>query len=178
MMPSKYSGAYRWYVVYLLLFIFILSYLDRYLLTLLVEPIKATMGLNDFQIGLLLGPAFSLFHVLVGIPLGWYADRANRKFLLIAGIIVWCAMTTGSGLATTFLMLLIFRLGLGLGFTCHGSLLQLAARLMQFCLSLATLFFQLGQQLLGICQGFGTGILKVLKQAVGQLLEQMQRSGH
>lgn len=115
MMPSKYSGAYRWYVVYLLLFIFILSYLDRYLLTLLVEPIKATMGLNDFQIGLLLGPAFSLFHVLVGIPLGWYADRANRKFLLIAGIIVWCAMTTGSGLATTFLMLLIFRLGLGLG---------------------------------------------------------------
>ncbi len=115
MITPKSGAAYRWYVVYLLLLIFILSYLDRYILTLLIEPIKKSMDLSDFQVGLLLGPAFSLFHVLVGIPLGWYADRANRKFLLIAGIVIWCAMTVGSGLVNTFILLLIFRLGLGIG---------------------------------------------------------------
>jgi MFS family permease len=115
MTSSKNGVVYRWYVVYLLLLIFILSYLDRYTATLLVEPIKKSMGLNDFQIGLLLGPAFSLFNVAVSIPLGWYADRTNRKYLLMAGIIVWCAMTVGSGLVSTFTMLLICRFGLGLG---------------------------------------------------------------
>jgi MFS family permease len=115
MVLNKTGQGYRWYVVWLLLAIFVLSYLDRYILTLLIEPIKKSMGLSDFQIGLLLGPAFSLFHVIVGIPLGWYADRANRKFLLMAGIVVWCAMTVGSGLVTTFVMLLVLRLGLGLG---------------------------------------------------------------
>ncbi|WP_336962770.1 MFS transporter [Sphingobium aquiterrae] len=115
MISNKNGTAYRWYVVYLLLLIFILSYLDRYVLTLLIEPIKKSMGLSDLQVGLLLGPAFSLFHVLVGIPLGWYADRANRKYLLIAGIVVWCAMTAGSGFVNSFILLLILRLGLGLG---------------------------------------------------------------
>jgi MFS family permease len=115
-MPARpASPAYRWYVVYLLLLIFILSYLDRYLLTLLIEPIKRSMRLSDFQVGLLLGPAFSLFHVIVSIPLGWYADRANRKFLLMGGIVVWCAMTAGSGFVNSFALLLLFRLGLGLG---------------------------------------------------------------
>lgn len=112
---SRAGPAYRWYVVFLLLMIFILSYLDRYIPTLLIEPIKKSMGLSDFQVGLLLGPAFSLFHVLVGIPLGWYADRTNRKYLLIAGIVIWCAMTVGSGLVNTFILLLLFRLGLGIG---------------------------------------------------------------
>ncbi len=114
-MSIRDSAGYRWYVVWLLLLVFILSYLDRYILTLIIEPIKQSMGLNDFQVGLLLGPAFSLFHVLVGIPLGWYADRANRKYLLIGGIIIWCAMTVGSGLVTTFALLLLLRLGLGIG---------------------------------------------------------------
>ena len=109
------SAGYRWYVVILLLFVFILSYFDRFILSLLIDPIKETMGLSDFQMGLLLGPAFSLFHVLVGVPLGWVADRSSRKWLLIAGIFIWCSMTAASGFAMSFLPLLIFRLGLGLG---------------------------------------------------------------
>ena len=108
-------GGYRWYVVFVLQLVFILSYFDRFILTLVVEPVKLSLGLNDFQVGLLLGPAFAAFHVLTGIPLGWFADRASRKWILIGGIIFWCAMTTGSGLATTFGMLLVLRLGLGLG---------------------------------------------------------------
>lgn len=64
------SGIYRWYVVAVLLLVFILSYFDKYILSLIVEPLKKSMELSDFQVGLLLGPAFSLFHVMVGIPLG------------------------------------------------------------------------------------------------------------
>lgn len=114
-MNDKSSATYRWYVVVLLLLIFILSYFDRFILSLLVDPIKQSMGLSDFQMGLLLGPAFSLFHVLVAIPLGWFADRWSRRGLLIAGIVIWCTMTTMSGFALAFVPLLIFRLGLGLG---------------------------------------------------------------
>lgn len=109
------SVGYRWYVVFLLLLVFILSYFDRYILTLVVEPVKKSLQLNDFQVGLLLGPAFSAVNVLTGIPLGWYADRSNRKWILIGGIMFWCAMTTGSGFATTFGVLFLLRLGLGLG---------------------------------------------------------------
>lgn len=105
----------RWYVVILLLLVFILSYFDRYILSLLVDPIKKSMRLTDFQVGVLLGPAFSLFNVLVAIPLGLLADRSSRKWLLIAGIVFWCMMTTMSAWAMTFLPLLILRFGLGLG---------------------------------------------------------------
>ena len=109
------SAGYRWYVVILLLFVFILSYFDRFILSLVVDPIKQSMGLSDFQLGLLLGPAFSLFHVLVSIPLGFLADKSSRKWLLIVGLVIWCTMTTMSGFAMSFLPLLIFRMGLGLG---------------------------------------------------------------
>lgn len=115
MNEQRFSPGYRWYVVGLLLLTFILSYFDRYILTLVVEPIKKALQLSDFQVGLLLGPAFSLVNVLTGIPLGWYADRASRKWILIGGIVFWCAMTTGSGFATTFGVLFLLRLGLGLG---------------------------------------------------------------
>ena len=96
------SGWYRWYVVVLLLLVFILSYFDRFILSLVVEPIKEMMGLSDFQIGLLLGPAFSIFHVAVAIPLGLLADRWSRKWLLILGLVIWCTMTTMSGFAMSF----------------------------------------------------------------------------
>ena len=109
------SAAYRWYVVVLLLLVFILSYFDRFILSLVVNPIKESLGLSDFQIGLLLGPAFSLFNVAVTVPLGLLADKTSRKWLLILGIIIWCSMTTMSGFAMSFLPLLLLRLGLGIG---------------------------------------------------------------
>lgn len=115
MTPETKSATYRWYVVTLLLFVFILSYFDRFILSLVVNPIKESMGLSDFQIGLLLGPAFSLFNVAITIPLGFVADKTSRKWLLILGIVFWCTMTTMSGFAMSFLPLLLLRLGLGIG---------------------------------------------------------------
>ena len=68
MTQRTHSVAYQWYVVGVLLLVFILSYFDRFILTLVIEPIKQSLHLSDFQVGLLLGPAFSLFNVLMGIP--------------------------------------------------------------------------------------------------------------
>lgn len=109
------GGLYKWYVVILLLLVYILSYFDRFILSLVIEPIKHAMHLSDFQVGLLLGPAFSLFNIMVIVPLGWHADRSSRKWLMVMGIACWCAMTSAVAFVATFLPLLFFRLGVGLG---------------------------------------------------------------
>ncbi|MDE2466514.1 MAG: MFS transporter [Alphaproteobacteria bacterium] len=109
------SLAYRWYVVSLLLAVYILAYFDRFILSLVIDPIKHAMGLSDFEIGLLLGPAFSLFNMVVVIPLGWQADRSSRKWLMVLAVLCWCTMTSGVAFIASFLPLLFLRLGLGLG---------------------------------------------------------------
>jgi sugar phosphate permease len=67
--------AYAWYVVVLLTLAYVVSYMDRQILALVVGPIKRDLGLSDTQIGLLLGPAFAIFYTTLGVPLGWLADR-------------------------------------------------------------------------------------------------------
>ena len=74
--------GYAWYVVVLLFGTYTLSYIDRYILSLLIEPVKATLELTDFQIGILLGPAFVLFFVIMGLPFGWLADRKTRRVII------------------------------------------------------------------------------------------------
>ena len=77
--PQQQSNrAYGWLTVGLLTIAYIFSFIDRYVLGLLIEPIKADLGLTDTQIGLLLGPAFAIFYATMGLPLGWLADRKNR----------------------------------------------------------------------------------------------------
>lgn len=109
------SRRYAWYVAGLLTVTQIVSYIDRFLPSLLIQPIKNDLGLTDFQVGLLLGPAFGIFYVFVGIPIGWLADRRSRRAILSIGISVWCAMTAAAGLVHGFVPLFIARLGVGLG---------------------------------------------------------------
>jgi len=109
------SLRYGWYVAGLLTLAQIVSYLDRFLPSLLVQPIKHDLSLSDFQIGLMLGPAFTLFYIILGIPLGWLADRVSRRALLAAGIAIWCTMTASAAAAKGFVSLLVTRLGVGLG---------------------------------------------------------------
>jgi MFS family permease len=111
------AGSLRlaWYTVILLTATQITSYVDRFLPSLLVEPLKADLHLTDLQVGLLLGPAFGVFYVLVGLPIGWLADRFSRRTLLAAGITVWCSMTAAASLARSFVPLFATRLGVGLG---------------------------------------------------------------
>ncbi|MGI9235523.1 MAG: MFS transporter, partial [Woeseiaceae bacterium] len=109
------SSRYAWYMVVVLTIAYILSFVDRYILGLLIEPIKADLGLSDTQIGYLLGLAFSLFYATMGLPLGYLADRKRRTFLVAAGIAVWSIATAASGLAKNFWHMFIARMSVGAG---------------------------------------------------------------
>ncbi|MFO1207431.1 MAG: MFS transporter [Burkholderiales bacterium] len=108
-------ASLSWYIVGLLTLAYILSFLDRQIMALLIEPIKASLELSDTQVGLLLGPAFAVFYVTLGYPAGMLADRKSRKAIIAAGISVWCVMTAACGLAKNFWQLFLARVGVGVG---------------------------------------------------------------
>ncbi|MBB6253207.1 spinster family MFS transporter [Nitrospirillum iridis] len=112
------APGYAWYVVLVLLIVGVTSYLDRYLISLLVEPIKAELAITDTQISLLQGTAFALFYVAFGLPFGAVVDRANRRAILAVGIALWSVMTFACGLATSYWQLFVARAGVGIGEAC------------------------------------------------------------
>lgn len=112
----QYPPAGRaWYMVALLTVAYVVSFVDRNILGLLIDPIKADLGLSDLQIGLILGPAFAIFYATMGLPLGYLADRRRRTWIVAAGIAVWSAATALSGLARNFMQLFIARMSVGVG---------------------------------------------------------------
>lgn len=104
-----------WYMVGLLTLVQIVSYIDRFLPSLLTPAIKADLHLTDFQIGLLLGPAFAIFYVAVGLPFGWAADRLSRRGILAFAIATWTATTAAASMTLSFAPLFAARLGVGFG---------------------------------------------------------------
>ncbi|MCI4645302.1 MAG: MFS transporter [Hyphomonadaceae bacterium] len=112
--PS-YSPAYAWYVVAVFLLIVIFGWIDRQLIALLVEPIKHDLGLQDWQIGVLHGFTFAIFFAIAGLPIGYLADKHNRRNILTAGTAVWSLMTAVCGLATSFMGLFFARVGVAVG---------------------------------------------------------------
>ncbi|MBT8440855.1 MAG: MFS transporter [Gammaproteobacteria bacterium] len=112
---SRGGYRYAWYTVVLLTIAYIFSFVDRYILGLLVQPIKDDLGLSDTEIGLLLGPAFALFYTSMGLPLGWLADRARRTWIVSAGIAIWSLATAACGLARNFGQLFLARVSVGVG---------------------------------------------------------------
>lgn len=90
------------------------NFYDRQVLGAVQEKIRTEWGLSDSQLGML-GTAFILLYAVVGLPLGWLADRAPRKWLLAVGVGLWSALTFASGFATSFSTLLVLRLGVGVG---------------------------------------------------------------
>lgn len=113
--PAYPSPAYAWYVVVVLTTAYVVSFLDRQILALLVEPIKQDLGISDTQMSLLLGFAFAIFYTLLGIPIGRLADRASRRAIIAAGISIWCLMTALCGLARNYGQLFLARVGVGVG---------------------------------------------------------------
>jgi MFS family permease len=109
------SPGRAWWTVAVLTFTYIVSFVDRTILGLLIEPIKAELSLNDTQIGLLQGMAFGLFYAVMGLPLGWLADRTSRRGLIAVGAALWCAATAACGLASTFFQLFMARIAVGVG---------------------------------------------------------------
>lgn len=109
------SKGYRNYVLLLLMVVYIFNFIDRQILVILQESIKAELGLSDKQLGLLSGFTFAIFYVVCGIPIARWADRYNRVNIVSISIAVWSAMTAVSGFAGNFLHLLAARIGVGVG---------------------------------------------------------------
>jgi MFS family permease len=109
------DSGYAWYVVVILTIAYMFSFLDRQILALLVEPIRADLNISDTQMSLLQGLAFGIFYTLLGIPIGRLADRRSRRAIIATGITIWCLMTTACGLAKTFPQLFAARIGIGVG---------------------------------------------------------------
>ncbi len=106
---------YAWLVVGILMLAYILSYVDRSILTLLVDPIKQDMGLSDLQISLLHGFAFAIFYSALGFPIGRIADVKNRVGVIAIGVTLWSLMTAACGIAKNFTHFFLARVGVGVG---------------------------------------------------------------
>ncbi len=109
------ASPYSWYVLSVLVVLYVLNFVDRNIISILAEDIKADLGLRDDQIGFLYGTAFGVFYALFGIPLGKLADSWHRVRLITIGLTVWSAMTALSGFAKNFATLSIARIGVGVG---------------------------------------------------------------
>lgn len=107
--------AYSWYALGILVIVYVLNFVDRNIISILAEDIKADLGLRDDQIGFLYGTAFGVFYALFGIPLGKLADSWHRVRLMAAGLAIWSAFTALSGFAKNFTTLSIARIGVGVG---------------------------------------------------------------
>ncbi len=112
---SPYSPAYTRYAMFLLLGIYIVNFLDRAVVNILAEPIKNDLGLADWQLGLMSGLAFAIFYTVLGIPIARLAERKNRPMIIGTAVAVWSGFTALSGMANSFLQLVIFRIGVGVG---------------------------------------------------------------
>jgi MFS family permease len=107
-----------WLVLALLLAIHIFNFADRFLITGLVGPLKAAFGVDDGFIGLLMGPAFVLLYVVMGIPMARLADRSSRARIIVAGCLMWSACTALTGFTSEPWQLALARVGVGVGEAC------------------------------------------------------------
>ena len=109
------SSGYRNYVLISLTVLYTLNFVDRVLIQILAQPIIEEFKLQDWQFGLLSGFGFAFMYTLMGIPIARLSERANRVRIIAAGVILWSVMTALCGLAGSFLALLLFRVGVGVG---------------------------------------------------------------
>lgn len=107
--------AYSWYALSVLVLVYVLNFIDRQILSILANDIKADLGVDDAYLGFLYGTAFAIFYALFGIPLGKLADSWKRIRLMTLGLSLWSAMTALSGFARDAGQLTIARIGVGVG---------------------------------------------------------------
>jgi MFS family permease len=118
-MPSEATapptGRYGWWVVFVLIIAYTFSYIDRSILTLMVGPIRASLGITDVELSLLHGFAFAIFYTILGVPLGRIVDSRKRTTVVAVGVALWSVMTALCGLARTFGQMFLARVGVGVG---------------------------------------------------------------
>lgn len=117
---TPYRPVAAWCSVGILLIFSLFSFLDRQIIALLVDPIKADLGLTDTQLGLLQGLAFALLYAVAGLPIGWAVDRYPRRIILFAGITIWSIASASCGLARNFWHMFTSRIFVGVGEASMG----------------------------------------------------------
>ena len=113
--PFTVTNGYRNYVLFLMVVVYVVNFIDRQIFSILIEPIRADIHLSDTQLGLLGGIAFALFYTLAGIPIARWADVGVRKNIVAMALVIWSGMTMFTGTAKGFGMLLAARVGVGIG---------------------------------------------------------------
>ncbi|WP_269715558.1 spinster family MFS transporter [Caulobacter sp. NIBR2454] len=109
------SPRYRAYVLFILVVVYTFNFLDRQILGILKEPIKADLGLTDTQLGLMGGVAFAALYTTLAVPIAWMADRFSRTWIMTGALTVWSGFTAVCGLAGGFWSLFFARMGVGVG---------------------------------------------------------------
>ena len=109
------SSARAWATVAILMVAYVLSFIDRQILNLLVGPIRRDLMISDTQMSLLMGLSFALFYTVCGIPLGRLADTRSRRGLIAIGVLFWSAATAACGMAKLYWQFLLCRIGVGVG---------------------------------------------------------------
>lgn len=109
------SPGYAWYVVIVLTLTYTVSFIDRQIMALMIEPIRRDLQISDTQVSLLIGLAFAVFYTLLGVPIARLADRHSRRLIIGVGITIWCLMTALCGTARNYAQLFLARVGVGVG---------------------------------------------------------------
>ena len=109
------SDGYRNYVLFILFVVYGLSYVDRQILSILMEPIRKEFNFGDTELGLLSGVAFAIFYATLGIPIARFADRHSRVNIISISLLVWSVATALTGKAMGFWHLFLARVGVGVG---------------------------------------------------------------
>jgi len=111
----KVSEGYRSYVVWLLFVVYVFNFVDRQILSIVMEPIKKELGLHDWQLGVLSGLAFAFLYSTLGIPIARMADYKSRVNIILWSLVIWSSFTAVTGLARSFWHVLFARVGVGIG---------------------------------------------------------------
>jgi len=112
---SQPSLRHAWYVVGVLMLVYVFSFVDRQVFSLLVDPLRRDLDISDTQVSLLMGLSFALFYTCFGIPIGRLADTYSRRGIIAIGLLLWSLLTAACGLAGSYSQMLFLRMGVGVG---------------------------------------------------------------
>jgi MFS family permease len=161
------TSAAAWYSVFVLMLMYIFSFIDRTTISLLVEPMKRDLHISDMQIGMLQGFAFALLYTFLGLPIARLSDRHSRRAIIAAGVFIWSIMATLCGLARTAMQLFVARVGVGVG---EAALSPAAYSIITDSFPRSKLGSAFGAYNVGITIGAGTALLVggIVVEAVSQ----------
>jgi predicted MFS family arabinose efflux permease len=114
-MPKAFSNAYKGWVLFLIFLMTANNYVDRSIMSVVSQPLKADLHISDTGIGLLGGTGFALLYVFMGIPLARVAERHSRVSIMSITLVIWSGMTVLCGTARSFIQMFVFRIGVGIG---------------------------------------------------------------